>query len=471
MEKFNKKTKIKKVYKNIIASLSLILLIFIIINIGDKKEVKIGEISINEYNVLAGNEKQVETGKVTVKYLDTEGNILQDDTILTGNIGDVYITSRPEISAFKAYGKDPVNKIGNYDRNDVSVTYVYTRKNANVNINNENNVVTVQIIDEQQTVIPEIKMSIVTQKENGESLTGGKYKIKDANNLIIREATMNVEKLLVGSIQLTEEGKERYYISEVVNPEGYELLKEEIEVELTKTLNSSNTYDVTAKILAPSENVSVEVINDEIIITIIAKEEKVEEQKLFDLEIINSITEIEVFKADASEKYSKKSEEDIIKIDLPKSEIEKIEMEATYKLTITNVGELSGYATQITSEIPQGMELVEYNGWVKDGNIGKNTTLKETLLHPGESVILYIKLRWQPDEENIGIKLDKAIISNSISEENTDDYNYANDEDDESFVISVRTGISDYIHIVEIVLIVLIIVTIIVANLRKNKVE
>ena len=39
--------------------------------------------------------------------------------VLSGNLGDVYETQRPEISSYKAYGNDPINKIGNYDLNDI----------------------------------------------------------------------------------------------------------------------------------------------------------------------------------------------------------------------------------------------------------------------------------------------------------------------------------------------------------------
>lgn len=481
----NKKAKIKKVYKHIITALSLLLLIFIIINIGDKQKIKIAEISIKEYNSLTGNEEQIMQGQVIVKYVDTEGNSLQEDTILTGNVGEIYTTTRAEISAYKAYGKDPINKIGNYDEKQVTVTYVYTRKTDNVNINNADNVVTVQILNEQQTTIPEIRMSIVAQNENGEKITGGKYTVKDGNNLIIREATSYIEKLLVGSIQLTEEGTEKYYITESKNPEGYEVLEDiiEVEVELTEAINASNAYDVTANVLKPNENVVVTVENDEIIITINYEKQQVKEPeiypqpqpqpkpepKLFDLQITNSIIDIEVATAESKEKYTKKSEQDIIKVDLPKSEIENIEIEATYKIVITNIGELAGYAKEITNVIPKGMELVEYNSWVKDGNMAKNTELEETLLNPGESAILFMKLRWTPSETNIGVKLDKSIISNSISEQDTKDCNSANDEAIESFVISIRTGYSNYIYIVEIILVVLIIATVIVANLRRKE--
>lgn len=483
----HKKAKIKKTYKHIITALSLLLLIFIIINIGDRQQVKIGEISIKEYKSLVGNEEQIMQGQVIVKHVDTQGNSLKEDTILTGNVGEIYTTTREEISAYKAYGKDPINKIGNFDEKQVTVTYVYTRKTDNVNINNEDNVVTVQILNDQQTTIPEIKMSIVTENENGEKITGGKYIIKDANNLIIREATSYAEKLLVGSIQLTEEGTEKYYIVENQNPEGYEVLEGIIEVELNKILNSTNKYDIIANILQPNENVSVTVENDEIVIKINYEKQQAEEPEIdpqpqpqpqpqpkpepkpFDLQITNSIIEIEVAKEESKEKYTKKSEQDIIKVDLPKSEIENIEIEATYKIVITNIGELAGYAKEITNVIPQGMELVEYNNWVKEGNMAKNIELEETLLNPGESAILFMKLRWNPSETNIGVKINKSIISNSISEQDTKDCNSANDEAIESFVISIRTGYSNYIYVVEIILVVLIIATIIVANLRKKE--
>lgn len=444
-----------------LTALSLLLLVLVIINVGGKQNITIGKLSLEEYNKLAPARNI--TGKVIVKYVDTEGNKLKDDSILTGIVGDIYVTARPEISAFKTYVRDPINKTGNYNKEDTVVTYIYQRKNDNVNINNDNNVITVQILDEQDKPAPEVKMNIIAENENGQVVTGGKYIVTDSNNLVIRDATSYVDKLLVGAIPLVAEGKEQFYITEVAGPEGCAPLGEKIQIEVNKTLSGTN-YNVSASQLTSNSSVKVEMINGEIVITI--KHIKAE---LFDLQLENQITEITVIKEDGEEKVTKQSPEEIIKIDLPKSKINNTKIRAKYAITITNVGELAGYAKEITNIIPEGMELIEGGNWEVTGNIGKNRGLENNLLNPGESITIYINMEWKSSEENIGLKTDKAYISDSVSSKNTPDTVSKNDVDDDSFMVSVRTGYTDKMLIAEIALAVLIIITIIVGIIRKRK--
>lgn len=427
---------------------------------SDKQNINIGKLSLEEYNKLAPTTQT--TGKVIIKCTDTEGNSLKEDQIITGPVGDIYITTRPEISAFKPYGNDPINKIGNYDKNDITVSYIYQRKTDNVNINNEDNVITVQILNEQTQEIPEVKMSIVAEDENGEVITGGKYLVTDENDSVIRNATSYAEKLLIGAIPLTSEGTDKSKIKEVNAPEGYAPLDENVQVQVIKTLDGGN-YNIAATQVTSNEDVRVELINGEIVITI-----KHKKAKVFDLKIENQVAELTVSNENTEEKITKQSAEEIIKVDIPSSKINNTVINAKYAITITNVGELAGYAKEISNIIPEGMELVEGGNWTVSGNTAINTGLENNLLQPGESITLYINLKWKLSENSIGLRTDKVKITNSIGEGNTADTISSNDSAEDSFMVSVRTGYSNIIFIAQIVLIGLIIITIIVGIIRKR---
>lgn len=458
--KKNKNTK-HGINKYILTALSLLLLVLVIINVSDNKKINIGILSLEEFNQLSPSRDII--GNVIVKYIDTEGNRLKDDYIITGKVGELYTTTRAEISAFKTYGKDPINKIGNYDEKDITVTYVYQRKTDNVNIDNKDNIITVQILNESDESAQEVKMRIVAEDENGQVVTGGKYLVADENNQVIRNATSYVNSLLVGAIQLLEEGTEKFSITELSGPEGCNKLNETIQIGVTKNLNGG-IFEVTSNQITSNANVRVEMISGEIVITILHTEEKI-----FDMKIENEITQITLVNDDGEEKITKQSPDEIIKIDIPKSKIENTQIHAKYAMTITNVGDIAGYVKEISNIIPDGMELVEGGNWTVSENVAKNIGLADNLLQPGESIIVYITLKWNASVDNIGIKTDKAIISNSISQTNVPDSIDNNNSDEDSFIISVRTGNSSIILAAEIVLIILISIFIVIEIIRKKK--
>lgn len=190
----------------------------------NKDSIKIGYSNSEKIELLDSNSVQ-QKGKVIVKYQDNQGKKLQDDLVLSGNLGDVYETQRPEISSYKAYGNDPINKIGNYDLNDIEVVYVYEKENDDVNIINEDNVITVQVIKGQYDKNEEIKWKIITKSVNEDIIKGANYKITDSNSNVIRNATSYGNELIVGSLTINKEGTDMYSIEQVSAPDGYEKLE------------------------------------------------------------------------------------------------------------------------------------------------------------------------------------------------------------------------------------------------------
>lgn len=262
----------KKIYlykpKYLISAVILIMIIALICSIYKNKDsIKIGYSGLEEIELLDSNSVQ-QKGKVIVKYQDNQGKKIQDDLVLSGNLGDVYETTRPEISSYKAYGNDPINKIGNYDSNDIEVVYVYEKENDDVNIINEDNVITVQVIKGQYDKNDEIKWKIITKSANGDIIKGANYSITDSNSSVIRNAISYGNELIVGSLTINKDGTDMYSIEEISAPEGYEKLEKIINFSIVKTFNSTkNKYEVELK-FDKMDNVEIKQENGDIIVVI-----------------------------------------------------------------------------------------------------------------------------------------------------------------------------------------------------------
>ena len=94
-----------------------------------------------------------------------------------------------------------------------------------------------------------------------------------------------------------------------------------------------------------------------------------------------------------------------------------------YQIRITNEGEIAGYATEISDYIPEGLEFNQADNplWKEvDGKIVTDQ-LKDTLLQPGESATVEVILTWINDEENMGVMINTAEISEDYNESDTPD--------------------------------------------------
>jgi hypothetical protein len=79
---------------------------------------------MNEDKVINMYYKKLE-GKVIVHYIDIEDNTLLDDVILTGKVGETYLTKEEAIENFELV-KVEGDYTGTYTKDDIEVTYIYT---------------------------------------------------------------------------------------------------------------------------------------------------------------------------------------------------------------------------------------------------------------------------------------------------------------------------------------------------------
>ena len=121
--------------------------------------------------------------------------------------------------------------------------------------------------------------------------------------------------------------------------------------------------------------------------------------------------------------YAEQDPEPVVRVDLNQDRIDNTIIKFRYQIRITNEGEIPGYATEISDYIPEGLEFNQADnpGWREvDGKVVTDA-LKDTLLEPGESAVVEIVLTWINDEENMGVMINTAEISEDYNESETPD--------------------------------------------------
>jgi len=137
------------------------------------------------------------------------------------------------------------------------------------------------------------------------------------------------------------------------------------------------------------------------------------------------------------------------KLELKKDDINKAEIIVKYQIKVTNTGELVG-TSRILELIPEGYELAYLPEYWKVNRDGSLETKLE--LEAGQSRDLEIVLRWENEENNLGVKTNIAKIEETKNEANFRDINEEDDKGEATIVISIKTG-----EVVNIIVIMMII--------------
>ncbi|MBQ8379890.1 MAG: hypothetical protein IJX34_03645, partial [Clostridia bacterium] len=175
----------------------------------------------------------------------------------------------------------------------------------------------------------------------------------------------------------------------------------------------------------------------------------------FDLALRKWVTKAIVTENGAEKIYETghKAEDDpeaVVKVDLKKSDINKVTVKFEYKIRIENQGKIAGYAKEISDYIPEGLKFVKEDNPLWQEVNGKVVTdqLKDTLLEPGETAEVSILLTWINSEDNMGLKVNIAEISKDYNKYEAPDIDSTpnnrvpgeDDIDDAPVMLSVTTG-------------------------------
>ena len=174
------------------------------------------------------------------------------------------------------------------------------------------------------------------------------------------------------------------------------------------------------------------------------------ESKMFDLSLSKTVTRITVQNDSGTTAYDY-NDSTTAKVDIRGNELASSRLYVEYKVTVSNKGELSGYAKSIVDHIPEGMIFSQdlNPGWYQDSD-GKlyTTELANTEINAGQSASLKLILVKQMTDDRAEIVNNSAEIAESYNESAIEDIdsvagNGITSEDDfgsADVVISVYTG-------------------------------
>lgn len=179
----------------------------------------------------------------------------------------------------------------------------------------------------------------------------------------------------------------------------------------------------------------------------------------FDLSLKKWVTESRVTyngKTTITKTNFSEDTDEIAKVDLVASKMNKTTVKFAYNIKVTNEGELPGYAYEVKDYIPKGLKFIQEDNkdWkeVKDGVVVTDK-LKDTLLNPGESATVEIVLTWKNSTTNTGLKTNYAEISKDSGDDidsTPDNFNLKEDDiDDAQVILSIKTaGAPTYVGLV-----------------------
>ena len=135
--------------------------------------------------------------------------------------------------------------------------------------------------------------------------------------------------------------------------------------------------------------------------------------------------------------YEKKGE--LVKVDVKNSEAKNTKLTITYGILVKNVGEIPGYATEITDYIPEDFKLLSTDEWTLNGNTAVSTKLSDKLLNPGESATLEVTFEWDLASGNVGTRRNEAEITEYTNDFDAEDVTKDN-KDGEDILVTLKTG-------------------------------
>ena len=142
--------------------------------------------------------------------------------------------------------------------------------------------------------------------------------------------------------------------------------------------------------------------------------------------------------------------EDIVKVDLKKSDLSKVTVKFKYKIRITNEGQIAGEAKVVRDDVPNGLKFVQEDNpnWkIEDGKI-VTEQIADTTLQPGESTEMDIILTWINGEDNLNVMTNISEIEKDHNVYGTHDIDSTpgnkktgeDDIDDAPVMLAIKTG-------------------------------
>ncbi len=188
------------------------------------------------------------------------------------------------------------------------------------------------------------------------------------------------------------------------------------------------------------------------------------ELKDFDLKLDKTISKM-IIQNSAGTKTIEYNDAKIAKAEIDAKQLKGTTVIVEYKIKISNIGEVAGYARKVADYIPKDLQFSsEMNkDWYQTGNTLYSSSIANDKIEPGESRTLTLTLTKKVNEENLGLVNNRAEIIEAYNDLGLADVNSTpgnqdkneNDYTSADMILSIRTGKAVYISIGLIVTIIL----------------
>ena len=143
--------------------------------------------------------------------------------------------------------------------------------------------------------------------------------------------------------------------------------------------------------------------------------------------------------------------EQVVKVELHRKKYNQVTVKFRYSIRVINEGDIAGYAKEVTDYVPEGLKFVaeDNKGWTDEGNNVISTRLLEnTLLQPGEYADVEVVLTWINSQDNMGVMINTAEISEDYNDYDVPDRDSTPDNqkpgeddiDDAPVMLTISTG-------------------------------
>ena len=400
-------------------------------NATGKMEVKINEDGSYETETIVRYYYVKQAGGVIEKHIDIDSGEILEEEKHEGKVGDKYEIPAREIEGYVLVKEDeegnsklPTNAKGEMTEEGIEVIYYY-EKLATVKVEYIDKY-TGEIIEEEK-----IEGCVGEEYETTEKEFEGYDLVEKPTN---SKGEMTKEEIVVKYYYLRKteveiqyiEKETGYMIAEAERIEGHEGEKYET------TEKEIEYYDFIEK----TENYKGEMTREKIIVTYYY------EKKTFNLAIDKWISGASIDGvAQIGQSYGTRDE--LYKIDIHRKRTETANVKVTYKIRVTNTGEIEGTASKITEVIPEGFSYQEEDNkinWKTENGIIVTDVLKDETIKPGESKEIEIVLRWNKGEGNFGEKRNTVIISGVTNPAKYVDMNEEDNSDKSEMLMTIETG-------------------------------
>lgn len=180
------------------------------------------------------------------------------------------------------------------------------------------------------------------------------------------------------------------------------------------------------------------------------------ELKDFDLKLDKTISKV-IIQNSAGTKTKEYNDEKIAKAEIDAKQLNGTNVIIEYKIKVSNIGEVAGYARKIADYIPKDLQFSsEMNkDWYQTGNVLYSSSIANDKIEPGDSRTLTLTLTKKMNEENLGLVNNRAEIVEAYNDLGLSDINSTpgnqdkneNDYSSADIILSIKTGKAVYVSI------------------------